>query len=430
MDSSAMTRTVCYDAEVELMPRGRLESLREALLAQVVARARQSPFFRERLTGLGEVGNRLSLARFQEHVPLTSKQDLRAAGTRAWVEGSTPALLLATSGTTGSRIMLPYSTGDLHRWHALVARTLWTNGFRTGDVVLLPVPLGLFTGGQGMFGGLRHLGCQLIPLGATTTPVIADALRGIFGCSPTAVVGLPSHMLRLLETLPAAGVDPAQSPLCIGSFGAEAWTEAARARIELGFGLTAMDSYGIGEICGPGIAAECEAREGLHLWEDAFYAEIVDRASGEPVPDGTPGELVITPLFREVLPLLRYRTGDEAAIIPEVCDCGRAHRRLTRIARRLDDVLVITGVNVDPADIERILYSIPWVGNEFYLEASGDHHDTLCIHLEASERQPAPLDAETQIYEAVRRDFHVRVMVTLHAFGTLDRAPGKSRRIR
>ncbi|HOF90078.1 MAG TPA: hypothetical protein PLZ36_18540, partial [Armatimonadota bacterium] len=225
MDSPAVTRAVCYDAEVECMPPPRLAALREALLARAVTRARRAPFFRERLAGFGEVGDRLPLARFQEGVPLTGKQELRAAGARAWAEGDAPALLLATSGTTGSRITLPYSGGDLRRWHALVARTLWTNGVRADDAVLLPVPLGVFTGGQGMFGGLRQLGCRLIPLGATTTPALADALRGAFGVAPTAIVGLPSHMLRLLETLPTAGVDPAGSPLRIGSFGAEAWTE-------------------------------------------------------------------------------------------------------------------------------------------------------------------------------------------------------------
>jgi phenylacetate-CoA ligase len=432
MEHTALTQTMCFEADIEQMPRQRLLARQETLLAQAVQRARHAPFFSERLAALGDVGDRLPHAQFQAGVPLTSKQELREARERAWVRDNRTRslLMLATSGTTGTRIALPYSQQDLRCWRAYVARTLWTNGLRPDDVVLLPVPLGLFTGGQGMLGGLQQLGCPTIPLGAATTPVMLDALRGAFGVTPTGIVTLPSHMLRLLDSLPAAGYDPAQSPLRIGSFGAEAWTEAARARIETGFGLTAIDSYGIGEIFGPGVAAECAARNGMHIWEDAVFAEIIDRATGEPVPDGAPGELVLTPLFREVLPLLRYRTGDEAAFLPDTCPCGRTHRRITRIARRLDDVLVITGMNVDPADIERILYGLPWVGNEFYLEAGGETGGTLCVHFEPSGRQAVPLAYEQVIAAAIRADYHIRVAVQLHQPGELERTPGKARRIR
>jgi phenylacetate-CoA ligase len=313
-------------------------------------------------------------------------------------------------------------------WRKLSARTLWTNGFRRDDIALLPVPLGVFTGGHGMLGGLQQLGCRTIPLGAATTPMMADALRGVFGILPTAIVTLPSQMLRLLESLPAAGVDPTSCSLRIGSFGAEAWSEAARARIAEGFGLRAADSYGIGEVCGPGIAAECEMQDGMHIWEDAFFAEIIDPANGQPVPDGVRGELVITPLFREVLPLLRYRTGDEAAMINESCACGRTHRRITRIAKRLDDILVITGVNVDPADVERILYSLPWVGSEFFLEAGGANREALAVHVELCGMPP--LDPAAAITEAIRRDFHVRIAVYLYQPGELERLPGKAKRLR
>jgi len=307
---------------------------------------------------------------------------------------------------------------------------LWTNGLRPDDKVLLPVPLGLFSGGHGMFGGLQQLGCPVIPVGPAHTPQIADILRGALGVIPTAIVSLPTHMLRLLDSLPQIGYDPAQSPLRIGSFGAEAWTEAARARIEEGFGMRAVDSYGIGELCGPGVGAECEYRDGLHIWEDAFFPEIVDPQTGELAPDGVPGELVLTNLFREVFPLLRYRTGDAAAIIPEPCSCGRAHRRITRISRRLDNVLIITGVNLDPADIENILYSFPWLANEFYLEVGGSHHDELIIHVERKDGATPPADGEAAIANTIRRAYPVRVALRLHEPGQLERLPGKAQRIR
>jgi phenylacetate-CoA ligase len=417
---------LCFDVEIEHLSRRRLERLQEIALAHLIQRARQAPFFADRLTALGAVGDRLPVAQFREAVPLTTKADLRQARDAAWAQGYREqiVLMLGTSGTTGTRVALPYTAHDVHCWRSLAARTLWTNGLRPGDPVLLPVPLGLFTGGHGMFGGLQALGCRTVPLGAATTPVMAEALRGAFGDPPVGIVTLPSHMLRLLESLPEAGLDPAACGLHIGSFGAEAWTEAARARIEEGFGLYAADSYGIGEICGPGIAAECAHRTGMHVWEDAFLVEIVD-ANGQPVPDGTPGELVLTPLFREALPLLRYRTGDEAALLPDPCPCGRTHRRISRIARRVDDVLVVTGVNVDPADIERLLYAVPWLGAEFYLRAEDG---VLQVHIER--RGACPPDANEQLVAMIRRDFPVRVHVTLYEAGQLERTPGKARRIR
>jgi phenylacetate-CoA ligase len=415
---------------VECLPRQELYALQRCALAQAVARAQEAPWQRERLHTLGTVDDTLEPARFQACVPLMSKADLRAAQTAAWnMAARRPALLLTTSGTTGTRVPLPYSSGDLTHWEELAARTLWANGLRPDDTVVLPVPLGLFSGGHGMFGGLRRLGCSVIPLGPAPTPTLIDVLRGGLGAAPTAIVSLPSHMLRLLDSLPATGVDPAATPLRLGSFGAEAWSEAARARIEAGFHIRAMDSYGIGELCGPGIAAECEARDGLHVWEDAFFVEIVD-AEGQPVPDGTAGELVLTPLFREILPLLRYRTGDAAALLSEPCRCGRTHRRITRITHRLDQVRIITGVNVDPGDVERILYRFPWVGQEFALTIEGEHGDALHVQVERHGQHAPPADAEAQLVAAIRRDLPVRTRVTLCPHGTLERTPGKAQRFR
>ncbi len=418
--------------DAEFMPRQRLESLQRTLLAQAVTRATGSVFYRERLRGLRGVIDSLPVERFQEHVPLLTKAELRQAGMVAWVTGTHEhiALLLATSGTTGSRIPLPYTRRDLYRWHQLAARTLFANGIRPTDVVLLPVPVTLYSGGHGMLGGLMQLGCTVVPIGAAQTPVVADILQSALGRPPSAIVTLPSHMLRLLESLPAAGYDPGGSPLRVGSFGAEPWTEASRHRIEDGFKLRAYDSYGIGELCGPGVAAECEQRDGMHVWEDAFFVEIVDPATGQPLPDGKPGELVLTSLFREVLPILRFRTGDASMIIPEECPCGRTHRRIARIARRLDDMLIITGVNIDPIDIERLLYAFPWLGNEFYLEAGGANRDALVVHVERHAGVGAPDNANVLIAESIRRYFPVRTVVNLYAAGGLERLPGKVQRIR
>ena len=418
--------------DIECMPREELDSLQGCLLAQTVRRARRAPFYAPRLAEMSEAQIFLSPEEFQQRVPLTSKQDLRLAGSAAWSaeKNERMALLLATTGTTGARIALPYTHDDLRRWGDLAARTLWANGFRPQDVVLLPVPLGLFSGGHGMFNGLARLGCTVIPTGPLHTPQLAEVLRGELGVSPTAIVSLPTHMLRLLDSLPQIGYDPASSPLRLGSFGAEAWTESARARIEQGFGLRAMDSYGIGELCGPGIAAECVYRDGMHVWEDAFFIEVIDPQTGEPVPDGMQGELVLTSLFREYFPLLRYRTGDAAAIIPGECACGRTHRRMTRIPRRLDNILIITGINVDPADVETMLYGFPWLANEFYLEAGGTHRDELVLHVERNAGVQCPPEAEKTIADAIRRTYPVRMHVQIHDAGQLERIPGKAQRIR
>jgi phenylacetate-CoA ligase len=427
-----MPRPACFEAAVEQLPHADLSTLVERKLAQAVRRARQAPFYRARLSPWRDPGERLSAAHFQELVPLTSKQDLREQREAIWHRSASRQtnLLLATSGTTGARVALPYSAADLRKWFALVARTLWTNGLRPDDIAILPVPISLFTGGHAMLGGLLRLGCTVLPTGPTPPPVMADILNGGLGAAPTAVVSLPSYMLRLLEALPAHGCDPASCALRIGSFGAEAWSEAARSRLEAGYRLRAMDSYGIGEICGPGIAAECEYRDGMHVWEDAFFAEIVDPYTDEPVPDGTPGELVLTPLFRQAFPLLRYRTGDEAFLIPEPCACGRTHRRMSRIARRLDNVLIFSGVNIDPGDMEGILYGFSWLGNEFYLAAAGEHCDMLAVHVERHHTLPMPADAEQQIMDAIRRYYPVRITVHLHDAGQMERAPGKAQRIR
>lgn len=414
---------------LEYLPAGELRALRERRLAEAVRRAACAPFYVSRVAGLGAVGERLAGARFQATVPLTTKADLRAAGTSAWVAAASPVLVLGTSGTTGTRIALPYTVQDLRAWHALAERTLSCNGLASSDVTLLPVPVGLFTGGHGMLGGLRHLGCTVIPLGPTNPAGLAEALAGGFGVAPTAVVGLPSHMLRMLDALPDAGCDPATTSLRIGSFGAEPWSEEARARLETGYGILAMDSYGIGELCGPGVAAECDRRAGMHVWEDAFFAEIIDPRTGDPVPDGTPGELVLTNLFREAYPLLRFRTGDQASLLSEPCACGRAHRRISRIARRLDQTLVISGVNIDPVDVERLLYAQPWVGPEFTLAMGGEHRDTLVLHLEPRPALPPPADADARLTALVRGSYPVRVSVQWHGVGELERAPGKARRL-
>jgi phenylacetate-CoA ligase len=430
--SEAVPPVQAFQSNIEFMPRRELDELRSSLLARAISRAKRAPYFRDRLSQVDDGITSLEPAAFQQFVPFTTKQDLRQAGAGAWANENIEhiAMYLATSGTTGARITLPYTSEDLQKWYSLAARMLWTNGLRPDDIVLLPVPLGLFSGGHGMFGGLQQLGCSVIPLGPVHTPQMADILRGSLGVTPTAIVSLPTHMLRLLDSLPQAGYDPAASPLRIGSFGAEAWTEAARARIEEGFGLRAVDSYGIGELCGPGVGAECEYRDGLHIWEDAFFVEVIDPQTGESAPDGAQGELVLTNLFREAFPLLRYRTGDAAAIIPEPCACGRTHRRITRIARRLDNVLIITGVNLDPADIETILYSFPWLANEFYLEVGGAHRDELVIHVERKDGAAAPAGGQDAIVTTLRRAYPVRATLRLHEPGQLERLPGKAQRIR
>ena len=336
----------------------------------------------------------------------------------------------ASSGTTGKPTVVGYTAGDLSRWADLMARSMFGAGVRPGDLVHNAYGYGLFTGGLGAHGGAERLGCPVVPMsgGGTERQV---ALLQDFGAR--VLCATPSYALAIAEVAEQQGVDLRSGRLAIGLFGAEPWSAAMRAEIEVRLGLTAFDVYGLSEIMGPGVACECECRNGLHGWEDHFLFELVDPDSGAPVPEGQAGELVITTLTKEALPMLRYRTRDITRLTTTRCDCGRSHLRILRVAGRNDDMLIIRGVNVYPSQIEAVLVGRPGLAPHYQLvverRGSLDH---LRVDVEA---QPG---VEAGRFDALARDAvrHIKSLIGVSAEvavlapGTLPRSQGKAVRVR
>ena len=336
----------------------------------------------------------------------------------------------ASSGTTGRPTVVGYTADDLGRWADLMARSMAGAGVRRGDLVHNAYGYGLFTGGLGAHYGAERLGCPVVLIsgGGTERQV---ALLMDFGAS--VLCATPSYALAIAEVAEQMGVDLRRSRLRVGMFGAEPWSAAMRDEIEARLGLRAYDVYGLSEIMGPGVACECECRNGLHGWEDHFLFELVDPETGAPVPDGDAGELVITTLTKEALPMLRYRTRDITRLTRQRCDCGRTHLRILRVTGRNDDMLIIRGVNVYPSQIEAVLVGRPGLAPHYQLviERRGSL-DQLRIEVEALPGV-APETFETLAREAVH---HVKSMIGVSAQivvmapGSLPRSQGKAARVR
>ena len=336
----------------------------------------------------------------------------------------------ASSGTTGKPTVVGYTAGDLSRWADLMARSMFGAGVRPGDLVHNAYGYGLFTGGLGAHGGAERLGCPVVPIsgGGTERQV---ALLIDFGAR--VLCATPSYALAIAEVAERQGAALRGGRLAIGLFGAEPWSAAMRSEIEARLGLTAFDVYGLSEIMGPGVACECECRAGLHGWEDHFLFELIDPDSGAPVPEGQAGELVITTLTKEALPMLRYRTRDITRLSTARCDCGRSHLRILRVAGRNDDMLIIRGVNVYPSQIEAVLVGRPGLAPHYQLvverRGSLDH---LRVDVEA---QPG---VEAGRFDALARDAvrHIKSLIGVSAEvavlapGTLPRSQGKAVRVR
>ena len=346
-----------WNPAVEAAGRGDMRPLQDARLRGTVARVCGAvPFYRARFAAAGLRPQDIRGIDDLPRIPLTTKDDLR---------GAYPFGLLAcpreevaefhcSSGTTGTPTAAAYTRADWDTWGETMARCLASSGVRRGDIVQNAFAYGLFTGGLGFHYGAQRLGAAVLPASSGNTARQVRLLRE-FGVSVLCCT--PSYALHVAEALDAAGGGP--SALRCGAFGAEPWCEATRAEIERRLGIRAFDVYGLSEVIGPGVAAECDARNGLHVQEDHFFPEVVDPATGTPLPPGREGELVLTTLTKEAAPVLRYRTGDITSLDPEPCPCGRTLMRMARVGGRIDDMLIIRGVNVFPSDIEAVLLRIP-----------------------------------------------------------------------
>jgi phenylacetate-CoA ligase len=362
--------------------------------------------------------------------PLTSKEDLRANypfGMFA-VPRERIVRIHASSGTTGKPTVVGYTADDIDTWSDLMARSIRAAGGRKGMRAHVAYGYGLFTGGLGAHYGAERLGCTVIPVSGGMTE---RQVQLITDFAPEIIMVTPSYMLAILDAFRAAGIDPRASSLAIGIFGAEPWTNAMRAEIEEAFDLDAVDMYGLSEVIGPGVAQECvETKDGLHVWEDHFYPEIVDPATGTPVPDGEMGELVLTSLTKEGMPVVRYRTRDLTRLLPGT---ARTMRRIEKVGGRSDDMIILRGVNVFPTQIEAIILGDRRLAPHFVIELTREGRlDAMALKVEA---RPDAADADARaasgddLAQRIKSLVGITVAVETVPPGTIERSIGKAKRI-
>ena len=363
------------------------------------------------------------------HFPFTVKDDLRRAypfGLFA-VPREEVIRVHASSGTTGKPTVVGYTRGDLDTWADLIARSLRAAGGRRGDILHNAYGYGLFTGGLGFHYGAERLGCTCIPLSGGMTE---RQVRLMVDFRPDILTITPSYALAVADEFERHGLDPRQSSMRVVICGAEPWTEAMRDEIEARFDVQAINHFGLSEIIGPGVAAECaEARDGLTIWEDHFYPEIIDPETGENLPDGEQGELVITTLTKEALPMVRYRTRDLTRLLPP---STRPMRRLDRVTGRSDDMLIIRGVNVFPSQIEAIILEQPALSPHYYLEISRPERlDHFAVVVEARPKigQPDVDAAACKLAASIKSRIGIGVEIRPTPVGGVERSTGKARRV-
>ncbi len=429
-----MQTKALFDQIEAIAPRS-LAALQCQRLRWSVAQAARSPhyarLFGERGLSADSVRGLGDLRRF----PFTEKQDLRDGypfGLLA-VPKSRVVRMHHSSGTTGMATAVFHSKQDIENWADLVARCLYMVGLRPGDVFQNMMTYGLFTGGLGLHYGAERLGAFVIPMGAGNSHRQIEFMR-IFRTAALHII--PSYALALLGTFEEMGLDPKRDLfLRFAVGGAEPYTEGARQRLQEAWGIPLYNCYGLSEMCGPGVAFECPAQQGLHLWEDAYLAEIIDPVSGEPVEEGQEGELVLTSLTREAMPLIRYRTRDLTALLPGPCPCGRTHRRLSRMSGRSDDMFIIKGVNIFPMQIERVLMSLPEVGTNYLIVLDRDGYaDRLTVRVEVTPElfRGTPgelLSLQQRLAHALREEILVTPKVELVEPGAIPRREGKAVRV-
>jgi phenylacetate-CoA ligase len=422
-----------WDQPAETLPRPELEKLQLARLGDTVQRVVQRvPFYQQKLAEAGVKPGDLKSLGDARRLPFTTGADLRAIYPNGLLATSPDEAvrLHTSSGTTGKPKAIFFSRKDIDNSAELIARSLVMTGISRQDVFQNMMSYGLFTGGLVMHYGAEKVGCLVIPAGPGTSERQLMLMQDF---KVTAVHILPSYALYYANFLEQKGVDPRKDLFLRKAFvGAEPHTEETRQRIEQALGVEVYNSYGLTEMNGPGVAFECEHKAGMHLWEDNFLLEIINPATGEPLPEGHTGELVLTTLNREAMPLLRYRTRDITAIIPEPCACGRTHRRLRRITGRSDDMLIIRGVNIFPQQIERVLMSLPQIGRNYVIIVEG--LDDLTIKVELT---PAAFDGQVehlaalqhQLVEKLKAEIWVKPKVDLVPPGSLPVAEGKAKRV-
>ena len=423
-----------WDPNVEKMPLKDLKALQERKLRALVHLAYEySPFYRRKFKEVGINPWDIKGLEDLPKLPFTKKQDLRDNYPFGMFTVPTSQIVRfhASSGTTGKPTVVGYTSNDINIWVESLCRSLTACGVSRNDIMQIAYGYGLFTGGLGFHYAAERLGATVIPISAGNTQRQIELMKDLH---TTVLACTPSYMLYLAEYASNNGVDLRETKLRMGIFGAEPWSEETRKRIEEKTGIQAFDVYGTSELSGP-LFTECVERNGLHIWADHFLIEIVDE-NGEPVGEGERGELIVTTLSKEAMPLIRWKTGDITIMEEEKCNCGRTHPRIMRILGRADDMLIVRGVNVFPSQIEHVLMQIPEVGEHYMiiLDRAESGLDEMTIQVELSEKAFSDkvsdiLRLEKKIAERLKSVLNVWANVEVVNPGTLQRFEGKAKRV-
>ncbi len=420
--------------EDESLPHDQLEALQVERLRDCVGRAGVVPFYRGAFQERGVSISSIQSLDDLKRLPFTTKQDLRdhyplgfLAVTRDKI-----ARLHGSSGTTGKPTFVAYTHDDLNLWSNLCARFLTAGGLQAKHMVHIAFGYGLFTGGFGLHYGVERVGAAIIPAASGNTERQIMLLRDL---GAEVLVCTPSYALYIAEVAQAEGIDPHELPLKYAHFGGEPWTEDMRAQIERDMNILAFNNYGLSEIIGPGVSGECAARRGMHMQEDHFLVECLDPESLEPVADGEPGELVITAMTKQAMPIIRYRTRDIASLDHSPCPCGRTSVRMSRVIGRTDDMLIVRGVNLYPSQIEEALLRVEGAAPHYQIEV--DRHgsrDEITVRVEMraqdfSDKMREMAVLRDRIDRAIQHITGLRMHIELVAPQTLERFTGKAKRV-
>lgn len=424
-----------WEENIETMPREELRELQLQRLKKTIKIAGNSPFYKKVFQEHHITAERIQSLEDIRKIPFTTKDNMRSCYPFGMVSGNMRedgVRIHSSSGTTGTPTVIVHSQHDLDSWANLVARCLYTVGIRKTDVFQNSSGYGMFTGGLGFQYGAERLGALTVPAAAGNSK---RQIKFITDFKTTALHAIPSYAIRLAEVFQEEGIDPTNTSLKTLVIGAEPHTDEQRKKIERMLGVKAYNCFGMTEMNGPGVAFECTEQNGMHFWEDCFIVEIIDPETGEPVPEGEIGELVLTTLDREMMPLLRYRTRDLTRILPGECPCGRTHLRIDRIKGRSDDMFIIKGVNIFPMQVEKILVRYPQLGSNYLITLETvSNQDEMVVEVELSDLSTDNYIELEKIRKDITHQLKDEILVTpklrLVKKGSLPVSEGKAVRVK
>ena len=424
-----------WEEEIETMPQEDLRHLQLNRLKKTIRLAANAPYYKKVFEEYGITPDTIQTIDDIQKLPFTTKADMRANYPFGLVAGNLKedgVRIHSSSGTTGTPTVIVHSQHDLDSWANLVARCLYMVGIRKTDVFQNSSGYGMFTGGLGFQYGAERLGALTVPAAAGNSK---RQIKFITDFHTTALHAIPSYAIRLAEVFLEEGIDPVHSSLKTLVIGAEPHTDEQRKKIERMLGVKAYNSYGMTEMNGPGVAFECTEQNGMHFWEDCYLVEIIDPETGKHVPNGEIGELVLTTLDREMMPLIRYRTRDLTRILPGTCPCGRTHLRIDRIKGRSDDMFIIKGVNIFPMQVEKILLQFSSLGSNYLITLDTiNNQDEMIVEVELSDLSTDNYIELEKIRKDITRQLKDEILVTpkvkLVKKGSLPQSEGKAIRVK